>query len=48
MDQVNLFGHVILTKELLPLMKRKNDKNPQDIAKIINISAHSGSISDNK
>eukprot|EP01040_Poterioochromonas_malhamensis_P016336 gene16336-18519_t len=43
---INLFGHIILTRNLLPLLK----KNPKDerLSKVINISAKVGSITDNK
>ena len=41
--QVNLFGHIMLTQQLLPLIKKS-----KNLSKIVNISARVGSIGDNK
>lgn len=43
---INLFGHVIVTQQLLPLLQvPKNSSRPT--AKVVNISARVGSIGDN-
>ncbi len=51
--QVNLFGHVLLTKELVPLIKAAGNAPPssdgmKSFPKIVNMSARVGSIGDNK
>ena len=43
--EANCIGHVMMTKSLVPLLKKKNDN--QSISKIVNITARVGSITDN-
>lgn len=46
--QVNLFGHIMMTQGLLPLLKRPMSPSASDdISHIVNLSARVGSISDN-
>ena len=42
---VNCIGHVMLTKSLVPLLKKKSDAT--SLSKIVNITARVGSITDN-
>ena len=42
--QINLVGHVMVTQQMIPLMKRTTKEMP---SKIINLSARVGSIGDN-
>eukprot|EP01038_Epipyxis_sp_PR26KG_P017208 gene17208-23709_t len=44
--EINTIGHVLLTRELFPLLKR-DKKQTNEISKVVNISARVGSISDN-
>lgn len=49
--ETNLFGHVMLTKGLIPLFKTSSSNSNKEtvkVSKIVNISARVGSIDDNK
>ena len=48
---VNLIGHVMVTKALMPLLSQRHVKTVDDFrpyAKVVNLSARVGSISDNR
>lgn len=45
--QVNLVGHIMVSKAVVPFMK-KRDKADSSLSKIVSISARVGSIEDNK
>ena len=44
--EVNLVGHVMMTKELMPLLK--GSKEEGSLSKVVNLSARVGSIEDNR
>lgn len=48
---INLIGHVMITKALMPLLSQRNMKKEGEnrpFAKVVNLSARVGSISDNR
>ena len=45
---VNVIGHLMFSKELIPIMKTKRCKDNRPISVVVNLSARVGSISDNE
>lgn len=45
--EINVFGHVMLTQQLLPLMKTNSAGPVSSVPKVVNLSARVGSIGDN-
>lgn len=46
--EVNLVGHIMLTKALLPLLQKPHSLDKGAVSRVVNMSARVGSIEDNK